>query len=88
MSKQTPVEWFAKELRKRFKRNNAHLTCSEWASDMINKLLEQAKEKENSQRESDFVDGYKAKAKNSNLIFDEVSEMYAKQLVKNKLEKE
>lgn len=48
--KQTAVEWFAKELKKRYKRNNAHLTISEWAANMIDKLAEQAIEMEKQQR--------------------------------------
>jgi hypothetical protein len=40
-------------------------------------ILEQAKEMEFEQRKKDFVNGYKSRAKGSNLIFDETSEMYA-----------
>jgi hypothetical protein len=32
---------------------------------------------EKEQRKKDFVNGYKSRAKESNLIFDETSEMYA-----------
>ena len=38
--------------------------------------VEQAKEMEKEQRKKDFVNGYKARAKESNLIFDETSEKY------------
>jgi coproporphyrinogen III oxidase len=40
-------------------------------------IVEQAKEMEFEQRKKDFVNGYKSRAKESNLIFDETSEMYA-----------
>lgn len=40
----TAVEWFAKELKKRYKRNNAHLTISQWSENMIDKLSKQANE--------------------------------------------
>lgn len=44
--KETAVEWFAKELIKRFKRSHIHYTDSEWSFDMIKKLSDQAKEME------------------------------------------
>ena len=47
--KQKAVEWFAKELIKRFKRSQIHYTDSEWSFDMIKKLSEQAKEMEKQQ---------------------------------------
>jgi len=62
--KQTAVEWFVYKL---------NLEPDAWIKD----LIEQAKEMEKKQREKDFVNGYKARAKGSNLIFDETSEMYA-----------
>jgi hypothetical protein len=40
-------------------------------------VLDKAKEMEFEQRKKDFVNGYKARAKESNLIFDETSEKYA-----------
>lgn len=68
----TAVEWFAKELKKRYKRNNAHLTISEWAENMIDKLAEQAKEIEKQQIIDAHNEGY------LNLILgdDKVSEKY------------
>jgi len=54
---QTAVEWFAKELKKRYKRNNTHLTISEWAADMIDKLAVQAKEMEKEQLEKCYEHG-------------------------------
>jgi|LakMenEpi03Aug12_release.lakeMendotaPanAssembly.Ray.scaffolds.fasta_scaffold935039_2 hypothetical protein len=45
-------------------------------SDMYD-VLDKAKEMEFEQRKKDFVNGYKARAKESNLIFDETSEKYA-----------
>jgi hypothetical protein len=39
--------------------------------------VEQAKQMEFEQRKKDFVNGYKSRAKESNLIFDETSEKYA-----------
>jgi hypothetical protein len=44
--------------------------------------LENAKEIEKSQRQEDFINGYKARAKLSGLIFDEASELTAKELFK------
>jgi hypothetical protein len=41
---------------------------------------EQAKEMEGEQREKDFVEGYKKRAKLSGLIFDESSKSSAKEL--------
>ena len=46
------------------------------------KLIQQAKEMEKEQREQDFINGYKARAKLSGLIFDEASELTAKELFK------
>jgi len=44
--------------------------------------LENAKEIEKGQREQDFINGYKARAELSGLIFDEASELTAKELFK------
>jgi hypothetical protein len=63
----TAVEW----LDEQFKKVN-HLTENEWIE-----LFNKAKEMEKEQRKKDFVNGYKSRAKESNLIFDETSEMYA-----------
>jgi hypothetical protein len=68
--------------------NNEEKSAVEWFIDEIanhidmpfkhfEQLKEQAKEMEKEQRKKDFVNGYKARAKESNLIFDESSEMYA-----------
>jgi hypothetical protein len=46
MEEKTSVDWFEKELIKRFKRSELHYTDSEWCFDMIKKLSEQAKEME------------------------------------------
>jgi hypothetical protein len=45
-------------------------------------ILEQALEMEKEQREKDFINGYKKRAELSGLIFDEASELSAKQLFK------
>jgi len=42
--------------------------------------LEQAKKMQKHQREEDFINGYKARAELSGLIFDEISELSAKEL--------
>jgi len=69
MEKQTAIDWLLENLISEpyseadFKHNS---DC--W---------DKAKEMEKKQREKDFVNGYKARAKGSNLIFDETSEMYA-----------
>ena len=42
--------------------------------------VEQALEMEKKQKEKDFIEGYKAKALASNLIFDKTSELFAKEL--------
>ncbi len=44
--------------------------------------LEKLKEMEKEQREQDFINGYKARAELSGLIFDEASELTAKELFK------
>ncbi len=65
--KLTVVQWLKEKLI-------GHLDISERYK---KELFEQAKEMEFQQRKKDFVNGYKARAKESNLIFDETSEMYA-----------
>ena len=65
-------------------------TTVEWLIEQINPygvsvhqdLFEQAKELEKEQREQDFINGYKARAELSGLIFDEASELTAKELFK------
>ncbi len=65
-------------------------TTVEWLIEQINPygvsvhqdLFEQAKEMEKEQREQDFINGYKARAELSGLIFDEASELTAKELFK------
>jgi hypothetical protein len=58
----TAVEWIEEQIK--------------WRTD-ITDILKQAKEMEKEQRKKDFVNGYKSRAKESNLIFDEISEKYA-----------
>jgi hypothetical protein len=60
------------------------LMCDEyWYENMtFDEIFEQAKEMEKSQRQEDFINGYKARAKLSGLIFDEASELTAKELFK------
>ena len=82
--KQTAVEWLFEQL------------CSEklsWNKDSNGKLffdnitsdiLQQAKEMEKKHREQTFVEGYKARALASNLIFDEASKLFAKSLFEQK----
>jgi hypothetical protein len=60
--KQTAVEWLENQYN-----SNGKLTPVDFY---------QAKEMEKEQRKKDFVNGYKARAKESNLIFDETSEKY------------
>jgi hypothetical protein len=65
----------------------SYLSLVEWLLDriedvdltteMFERIKQQAKEMEKEQRKKDFVNGYKARAKASKLIFDETSEMYA-----------
>jgi hypothetical protein len=50
--------------------------------------LERAKEMEKEQREKDFVEGYKKRAELSNLIFDEASELLAKELFNKTIKSE
>ena len=71
--KQTAVEWL-----------EAHLI--EYGFDLSHHKLEiqQAKEMEKKHREQTFVEGYKARALASNLIFDEASKLFAKSLFEQK----
>jgi hypothetical protein len=62
----TAVEWLVQQLSKEWQLEDRDLH-----------LIEQAKEMEFEQRKKDFVNGYKSRAKESNLIFDETSEKYA-----------
>ena len=68
----TAVEWLVEKLS--YETSDGTIISHHF---IINKLVEQAKEMEKEQRKKDFVNGYKARAKESNLIFDETSEMYA-----------
>jgi len=77
--KQTAVEWLVTELKKY---DSAGLKDQsnyviEMPTHILTELEEQAKEMEKEQRKKDFVNGYKSRAKESNLIFDEISEKYA-----------
>jgi tRNA(Ile)-lysidine synthase TilS/MesJ len=54
----TAVAWFAKELKKRYKRNNAHLTISQWSENMIDKLFKQANEMFEQQMQDSFIEGH------------------------------
>jgi hypothetical protein len=77
--KQTAVEQFIEKLEdQEFWQNMSMQTIniSIKVEDYL-KLKEQAKEMEFERRKKDFVNGYKARAKESNLIFDETSEKYA-----------
>jgi len=65
----TAVEWYNEEINKLNVGNDARV--------FIAKLFDQAKKMEFEQRKKDFVNGYKSRAKESNLIFDEISEKYA-----------
>jgi hypothetical protein len=65
----TAVEWYNEEINKLNVGNDARV--------FIAKLFEQANKMEFEQRKKDFVNGYKSRAKESNLIFDETSEKYA-----------
>ena len=64
-------------------------TAVEWLVEQIIKEkrlvdldIQAAKEMEKEQREKDFIAGYKKRAELSNLIYDEASELSAKQLFK------
>jgi hypothetical protein len=65
------------------------MTAVEWfamiteAFGYVSKIqLKEALRMEKSQREQDFINGYKARAELSGLIFDEASELTAKELFK------
>jgi hypothetical protein len=62
----TAVEWFFEQIM------YADLDIKVWRE-----IYDQAKKMEFEQRKKDFVNGYKSRAKESNLIFDETSEKYA-----------
>jgi hypothetical protein len=62
----TAVEWFFEQIM------YADVDIKVWRE-----IYDQAKKMEFEQRKKDFVNGYKSRAKESNLIFDETSEMYA-----------
>ncbi len=64
----TAVEWLENEIQKSI--IPAQKDYFKWA-------FSQAKEMEKEKRKKDFVNGYKSRAKESNLIFDEISEKYA-----------
>ena len=49
-------------------------------SNVVTYIIKQAKEMEKEQREKDFIEGYKKRAKLSGLIFDEASKSSAKEL--------
>lgn len=66
----TAVEWLIEEFDLKMQ-DNFFMT-----------KIQQAKEMEKSQRQEDFINGYKARAKLSGLIFDEASELTAKELFK------
>jgi hypothetical protein len=67
MKETTATEWLENEV------SNLVVVTKEYVLILIN----QAKEMEKEQRKKDFVNGYKSRAKESNLIFDETSEKYA-----------
>jgi len=66
--KQTAVEWLFNELE----------LSQEY--EYVKEILDQAKEMEKEQRQESFVEGYKTRALESNLIFDEKSEYHSKKL--------
>jgi hypothetical protein len=68
----TAVEWLLEQL------DVETVLTRRQLSDVINK----AKQTEKEQREQDFINGYKARAELSGLIFDEASELTAKELFK------
>jgi len=68
----TAVEWLLEQL------DVETVLTRRQLSDVIN----QAKVIEKNQRRKDFVNGYKARAELSGLIFDEASELTAKELFK------
>jgi hypothetical protein len=68
--KQSAVEWFKEQFNKYYAFSKEEIQTFDW-------MFNEAKEMEFEQRKKDFVNGYKSRAKESNLIFDETSEMYA-----------
>jgi hypothetical protein len=72
MENKLAVEWLIEELGEYFPHEIGG----------IHSMVEKAKEMEKSQRQEDFINGYKARAKLSGLIFDEASELTAKELFK------
>ena len=71
----TAVEWLYNHL---FPKQLDGFSDEEW--NKIDLAFKQAKEMEKEQREKDFVEGYKKRAKLSGLIFDEASKSSAKEL--------
>jgi hypothetical protein len=71
----TAVEFLLRELENKFSNEMQNIYSKNMQ--LVANICEQAKEMEFQQRKKDFVNGYKARAKGSNLIFDETSEMYA-----------
>lgn len=63
-------EQFPKEMRDMYERNQL----------LLEDIALRAKEMEKEQREKDFISGYKKRAELSNLIYDEASELSAKEL--------
>ncbi len=62
--KQTAVEFFEKELIKRFKRSDAHRTDSEWCFNMIKKVSKKAKEIE----KQNIINAYNGDVINTSLL--------------------
>ena len=78
----TAVEWLVDQMRQLKEQRltlSSFVTLSFYDLEMF---AENAKEMEKDQREKDFIEGYKKRAELSNLIFDEASELSAKQLFK------
>jgi len=70
----TAVEWLIDQL------TSVGVLEIPQGSNAVTYIIEQAKEMEKEQREKDFVEGYKKRAKLSGLIFDESSKSSAKEL--------
>jgi hypothetical protein len=64
--KQTAVEWLVSQLNKKG-----------FAQVVTDEEIQQAKEMEKQEKLECFIEGYKQRAKRSNLIFDNASRMYA-----------
>jgi uncharacterized protein YihD (DUF1040 family) len=78
----TAVEWLADEiimLEERLRQEEINLNDF---MDLKDDLVTKALKMEESQRKEDFINGYKARAELSNLIYDEASELSAKELFK------